>query len=198
MSGIKERGDPLSGFFTKLLRSDTLTSFFKNFVLVRSCAAACNLLQPTGCVNSTPHTSHFLVDSQHFQCHIDVGSRTKCVAHFISSHPCAHVACCLILSNLLLFAFRFLSHLPFHSPDHLLLPRGRQEPCALLLTRSQALWPRTILSQLTDADTRATKAAATFAFRELTPRFPFQRPKTRRRKVMHEIAQGEGRCKYHT
>ena len=38
-------------------------------------------------VNSTPHTSHFLFDSHHFQCHIDIGSSLVCVAHFISSHP---------------------------------------------------------------------------------------------------------------
>ena len=97
-------------------------------------------------VNSTPHTSHFLVESQHFYCHIDIGSRSRCVAHFISSHPCAHVLCCLILSDLQLFAFHLLSHLSFHSLYHLHLPCGRQEPCALLLMRSQALWPRTILS----------------------------------------------------
>ena len=53
------RGDPLCGFFTKLLRSDTLQDFF--VVVVRSFTADSNLLQPTVSLNSTPHTSHFLV-----------------------------------------------------------------------------------------------------------------------------------------
>ena len=54
------------------------------------------------------HTSH-VTFSRLFTTllsHIDIGSR--CVAHFISSHPCAHVVCCLILSDLLLFAFHHL------------------------------------------------------------------------------------------
>ena len=63
MSWIKEQGNPLSGFFTELLRSDTLQDFFE-FAVVRSCTADSNLLQPTGSENSTPHTSHFLVESQ--------------------------------------------------------------------------------------------------------------------------------------
>ena len=52
MSGITERSDPLSDFFTKLLRSDTLQKNF--FIVVRSFTAVMNLLQPTVCVNSTP------------------------------------------------------------------------------------------------------------------------------------------------
>ena len=51
-----ERRDPLCGFFTKLLRNDTLQDFF---VVVRWFTADSSLLQPTGRVNSTPHTSHF-------------------------------------------------------------------------------------------------------------------------------------------
>ena len=57
--------------------------------------------------------------------------------------------CCVLLDSLrlslLLFAFHLLSHLPFHSPDHLHLPCGGQEPCALLRMRTLASWPRTIL-----------------------------------------------------
>ena len=65
MSGNTERSDPLIGFFTKLLRSDTFPElFFLKLIVVRSFAAASNLLQPTGSVNSTPHMSHFLVESQ--------------------------------------------------------------------------------------------------------------------------------------
>ena len=61
-----------------------------------------------------------------------------CSAHFI------HVssACCVLLDSprlsLLIFASHLLSHLPFHSPDHLHLPRGRQEPCALLQMRKES------------------------------------------------------------
>ena len=53
-----EPGDPLCSFFTKLLGCDTLQVFF---VVVRSFTTDSNLLQPTEGVNSTPHTSHFLV-----------------------------------------------------------------------------------------------------------------------------------------
>ena len=60
-------------------------------------------------------------------------------------------SCCVLLDSLRLFflpfAFHLLSHLPFHSPDHLNLPCGGQEPCALLRVRTLASWPRTILSQ---------------------------------------------------
>ena len=54
-----ERGDPLCSFFTKLLRSDTLQDFF----VVRFVHSwhDSSLLQPTGSVNSTLHTSHFFV-----------------------------------------------------------------------------------------------------------------------------------------
>ena len=40
--------------------------FFEKNVVAGSFTADGNLLQPTGCVNSTSHTSHFLVDAQHF------------------------------------------------------------------------------------------------------------------------------------
>ena len=63
----KERRDPLCSFFTKLLRSDTLQNFF---VVVRSFTADSSLLQPTGGVNSTPHTSHFIaLACAHFNVH---------------------------------------------------------------------------------------------------------------------------------
>ena len=63
LSGTTERRDPSSGFFTKLLKSDTLQNFFEEIVVVRSLTADGNLLQPTGGVNRTLHTSHFLVES---------------------------------------------------------------------------------------------------------------------------------------
>ena len=58
-----------------------------------------------------------------------------------------HVVCCLTLYDSPFYSLlSIFSHLPFHSPDHLHLPCRGQEPCAFLLMRSQALWPRTILS----------------------------------------------------
>ena len=67
MSGIKEQGDLLKTLLHKAAQRETLTSFFfaKKKDVVRSFTADSNLLQPTGCVNSTPHTSHFLGVSQH-------------------------------------------------------------------------------------------------------------------------------------
>ena len=92
ISGMIERCDPSSGFFTKLLRSDTLQRFFK-FVVVRSFTADSNLLQPTGGVNSTPHTSHFLLDS-HLMSRTCVAqgssSSLTCAAH-ISRHRMRHL-----------------------------------------------------------------------------------------------------------
>ena len=116
-----------------------------------------NIAEWVYAVNSTPHTSHFLVDSQHVQCHIDIGSRTRFCANFI------HVssACCVLLDSLRLslplFAFHLLFHLPFHSPDHLHLPCGGQEPCALLRMRSHALLARTILSQVMSPTTSTSQ-----------------------------------------
>ena len=60
----------------------TLCKIF--FVVVRSFTAESNLLQPTGSVNSTPHTSHFLVD-------IHLMTRT-CVAQVVSLACAAHIS----------------------------------------------------------------------------------------------------------
>ena len=58
----------------------------------------------------------------------------------------------MILFDSPLCTLHLLSHLPFHSPDlHLRLPCGLvrwEVPCALPRMRCQALWPRTILSQV--------------------------------------------------
>ena len=67
--------------------------------------------------------------------------------------------CCALLDSLrvsfLLFAVHLSSHLPFHSLDHLHLPCGWQEPCALLIMGreqfSHRLWAqRPPLSETTD------------------------------------------------
>ena len=57
----------------------------------------------------------------------------------------------------LLFAFHPLSHLPFHSPDHLHIPCGGQEPSALLLMRSHAPLPSTTLSQVMSSTTTTSR-----------------------------------------
>ena len=97
---------------------------------------------PSRCVNSTPHTSHFLVfHSTHFNVTLTLAQEQGV---WRALHTCVIFmrSCCVLLDflrlSLLLFAFHLLSHLPFHSPDHLLLPRGRQEPCALLRMRTLA------------------------------------------------------------
>ena len=114
-----------------------------------------------GLIFCEQHTSHvtFSRVSQHtFECHIDIGSRTRCVARI--SYMChLHVVCCLILydspfySLLSIFSLIFL----FHSPDHLHLPCGGQEPCALLRMRTLASWPRTILSQVLSQTTSTSQ-----------------------------------------
>ena len=84
--------------------------------------------------------------------------------HFIPSMR----LCCLLLDSLRLsysFAFHLLSHLPFHSPDHLHLPCGGQEPCALLLMRSQALCPRTILSEVMSPTTSTSQRLLIYSSR---------------------------------
>ena len=117
-------------------------------------------------VNSTPHTSHFLVfRSTHFNV-------TLTLAHqqgvWRALHTCViftHVVCCLILYDSL-FAFHLLSHLPFHSTDHLHLPCGGQEPCALLRMRTLASWPRSILTSLEKTSYVACGLTRSIVFRE--------------------------------
>ena len=116
------------------------------FVVVRSFTADSNLLQPTGDVNSTPHTSHFLVDSH-------LTTRT-CVAQaqVWRAQRTFHIISCVILRLLPfpLLAVYLLSYHPVFPPGHqLLLPRcGGQIPCALLLMRTSAPLPCTTLSQV--------------------------------------------------
>ena len=66
--------------FHKTSDVSTFKIFFKKFVAVRPFTADSSLLQPTGCVNTTPHTSNF---------------RTNLHAHafkfgsaLVPSHPC--------------------------------------------------------------------------------------------------------------
>ena len=86
MSGITEQGDLLKRLSHKAAQSDTLTSFFEKNVEVRSFTADSNLLQPTGAVNSTPHTSHFLAPAcAHF--HVTSTLAQVWRAAHISLHP---------------------------------------------------------------------------------------------------------------
>ena len=62
-------------FLQKSFRSETLQDFF---VAVRSFTADSSLLQPTGCANSTPHTSHFLTFS-HLITRTCVAQVNKCM-----------------------------------------------------------------------------------------------------------------------
>ena len=73
------------GFPIKLLRVTLWQAFWKN-VEVRYFTADSNLLKPTECVNSTPHTSHFLAPVCTLSCHIDIGSSLEFSAHFTPSH----------------------------------------------------------------------------------------------------------------
>ena len=72
-------------FLTKLLKV-TLWQFF---VVVRSFTADSNLLQPTESVNTTPHTSHFLVFHRtHFNVTSTLAQGSRCVARTsYMSHP---------------------------------------------------------------------------------------------------------------
>ena len=113
-------------------------------------------------MNSTPHTSHFLVFAHRM-------TRTR-VAHVVSL-ACAHYipcvvsmrACCVFDSLRLLhcplFAVHLLSCRPVFPPSHQLhLPRcGGQIPCALQLMRTLALMPSTTLSKAADAVSACTQ-----------------------------------------
>ena len=59
-SSMKEPEDPLCRFFTQTSDESTFKIFW--FVAVRSFTGDSSLLQPTVCVNTTPHTSHFLTE----------------------------------------------------------------------------------------------------------------------------------------
>ena len=89
MSSIKEH--LLKTLPHQAAQSETLTSFFflKKNVVVRSFTADTNLLQPTGGVNSTPHTSHFhALACTHFHvAHVTL-AQVWLSAHFISCVIC--------------------------------------------------------------------------------------------------------------
>ena len=152
-----ERRDPLWDFFTKLLRSDTLQDFF--FVVVRSFTADSNLLQPTVCVNSTPHTSHFLVDQTRTR--VAQVVTLACAPH----NPCVIFmrSCCVFdslrLLHFLLLVVHLLSYrLVFPLGHQLCLARcGGQIPCALQLMRTLAPLPSTTLSKTVSPTTSTSR-----------------------------------------
>ena len=143
----KERVDPLCNFFTKLLRSGTLQDFF---VVVRSFTADSSLLQPTECVNSTPHTSHFSQCCTTNDTHMRGSSRMFGVR---ASHSMRHLHALMLcvwfsstspLSSLCCLSTLLSSCLSSWHQLH--LPRcGGQIPCALQPMRTLALLPSTTL-----------------------------------------------------
>ena len=89
--------------------SDVSTFKFFQFVAVRSFTADSSLLQPTGSVNTTPHTSHFFTDSH---AHAWLKLRV-CRAH-IMCHPHVFVLTLFdstFLSLLTIFSLIILSFL---------------------------------------------------------------------------------------
>ena len=109
--------------------------FIKKIVVVWSFTADSNLLQPTGCVSRTPHTSYFLV-----QLHAHAWLMS-CMRSCVCSDS-------LRLLHFPLFALHLLSYHPVLPPAHPRhLPRcGGQIPCALSLMRTLAPLPSTTLS----------------------------------------------------
>ena len=86
----------MCSFFTKLLRCDTLQDFF----VVGSFTADSSLLQPTGCVNSTPRVTF---------------SRTKtrtCVAQVESLACTHHITCVIFMRSCCVFDSLRLLHFP--------------------------------------------------------------------------------------
>ena len=80
-------GDPLCRFFTQS-QTCRLSRIFE-FVAGRSFTADSSLLQPTGGVNTTPHTLHFLTDSHAHAWLKSCVCRARITCHDSSS--CAHV-----------------------------------------------------------------------------------------------------------
>ena len=139
--------------------SDVLTCKIFWFVAVRSFTADSSLLQPTVCVNTTPHTSHFLID---LHAHAWLKS-CVCRAHIMchESSPCAHVFVPTLFDyfHFPLSADHLLSYHPVLPPAHQLhLPRcGGQIPCALSLMRTLAPLPSTTLSQVMSPTTTTSR-----------------------------------------
>ena len=137
-----ERGDPLCLFFTQP-QTCRLSRFFW-FVAVRSFTADSSLLQPTGGVNTTPHTSHFFIDLHAHAWFKACVWRAHITCHASSS--CAHVVVLTLrdfstfLSLLSIFSLIILSFL-------LAINFIFQVPCALQPMRTLALLPSTTLSQ---------------------------------------------------
>ena len=136
--------------------------FARFFVVVRSFTGDGNLLQPTGGVNSTHHTSHFLVD-------LHLMTRTR-AAQVVSLACAPHISsvifmrsCCVFdsprLHHFPLFAVYLLSYRPVFPPGHQLhLPRCEgQIPCALQPVRTLALLPSTTLSQVMSPTTTTSR-----------------------------------------
>ena len=127
-----------------------------------------DLMFATKCVNSTPHTSHFLVDSHLMKrtCVAQVQVwRAQRTFHII---PCviSMRSCCVFDSprlSLPLLAVYLLSYRLVHLPClQLLLPGcGGQISCALQLMRTLAPLPSTTLSQVMSPTTTTSRRPRT-------------------------------------
>ena len=133
MSGIAERGDPLKRLLHLAAQSDTLTLFLN---LLKSdrlqlIAICCNRRG----VNSTPHTSHFLVDS-HLMTRACVahGSSLACSAHFTPSHLHKRINPAEVSSDGH-WIFSQSRSMPLRRGDHMAIVMGR------LKNRDNAILP---------------------------------------------------------
>ena len=136
-SDMIERRDPLCRLFTKL-QMYRLSRFFR-FVAVRSFTVDSCLLQPTGGVNTTPHTSIFHSES-HAHAWLKFGSA------LIPSHLMFHVSSGVSVWSLRRLHFPLSAH---HLSYHPVLPSARQLhlpggggqiPCALPPMRTLNAW----------------------------------------------------------
>ena len=135
---INKKGDPL---WVPSFYKSSVSTFknFKKFVAVRPFTADSSLLQPTGGVNTTPHTSYFTSNYMHMH-----GSSLGPHSFHHIHASCALCDRCVWLLSLRRLHFPLLPHrlLSYHP----VLPSARgQIPCALPL-RTLAPLPSTSLS----------------------------------------------------
>ena len=164
LSSCKAQHDRTVRPVVPFLHTTSDVSIFKVFFLfvaVRSFTADSSLLQPTGGVNTTPHTSHFLVQ---LHAHAWLKAQVVCLscAHHLSWFILMRSCVCsdsLRLLHIPLFAHHFLSYHPVLPPAHQLhLPGcGGQISSALSLMRTLAPLPSTTLSQFMSPTTTTSR-----------------------------------------
>ena len=110
------------------------------FVVVRSFTADSNLLQPTGGVNSTPHTSHFLV------CHSTHFNVTLTLAQEQGVWRALHT--CVIFMRSMMWLFRFSTTLP----STLCCPSSLSSPFSSSRSSPPSMWRTRTLRTLANED----------------------------------------------